>query len=75
MQQPGGADGSLPLLLPLLLLLRTGSRAEPGDATQGKGDTAGGGPGWAESSRAGSEGSLPLTSSGGSMLGLCLIAS
>ncbi|XP_057226410.1 inactive tyrosine-protein kinase transmembrane receptor ROR1 [Malurus melanocephalus] len=35
MQQPGGADGSLPLLLPLLLLLRAGSRAEPGDATQG----------------------------------------
>ncbi|RMC08768.1 hypothetical protein DUI87_15018 [Hirundo rustica rustica] len=34
MQQPGGADGSLPLLLPLLLLLRAGSRAEPGDATQ-----------------------------------------
>lgn len=36
MQQPGGGDGSL-LLLPLLLLLRAGSRAEPGDATQGKG--------------------------------------
>lgn len=35
MQQPGGGDGSL-LLLPLLLLLRAGSRAELGDATQGK---------------------------------------
>ncbi|XP_067996913.1 inactive tyrosine-protein kinase transmembrane receptor ROR1 isoform X3 [Melanerpes formicivorus] len=34
MQQPGGGDGSL-LLLPLLLLLRAGSRAELGDATQG----------------------------------------
>ncbi|XP_053929409.1 inactive tyrosine-protein kinase transmembrane receptor ROR1 isoform X5 [Cuculus canorus] len=34
MQQPGGGDGSL-VLLPLLLLLRAGSRAELGDATQG----------------------------------------
>ncbi|KAM9619079.1 inactive tyrosine-protein kinase transmembrane receptor ROR1 isoform 2-T2 [Morphnus guianensis] len=34
MQQPGGGDGSF-LLLPLLLLLRAGSRAELGDATQG----------------------------------------
>ncbi|TRZ20020.1 hypothetical protein HGM15179_007001 [Zosterops borbonicus] len=34
MRQPGGADRSLPLLLPLLLLLRAGGRAEPGDATQ-----------------------------------------
>ncbi|XP_057265365.1 inactive tyrosine-protein kinase transmembrane receptor ROR1 isoform X2 [Pezoporus wallicus] len=34
MQQPGGGDGSF-LLLPLLLLLRAGSRAELADATQG----------------------------------------
>ncbi|XP_069717968.1 inactive tyrosine-protein kinase transmembrane receptor ROR1 isoform X3 [Phaenicophaeus curvirostris] len=34
MQQPGGGDGSL-VLLPLLLLLRAGSRAELGDPTQG----------------------------------------
>ncbi|XP_062473558.1 inactive tyrosine-protein kinase transmembrane receptor ROR1 isoform X3 [Pezoporus occidentalis] len=36
MQQPGGGDGSF-LLLPLLLLLRAGSRAELADATQGPG--------------------------------------
>lgn len=38
MRQPprsGGGDGRL-LLLPLLLLLRAGSRAEPADATPGK---------------------------------------
>ncbi|XP_061209452.1 inactive tyrosine-protein kinase transmembrane receptor ROR1 isoform X3 [Neopsephotus bourkii] len=34
MQQPGGGDGSF-LLLPLLLLLRAGSRAELADTTQG----------------------------------------
>ncbi|KAM6066401.1 inactive tyrosine-protein kinase transmembrane receptor ROR1 isoform 2-T2 [Chlamydotis macqueenii] len=34
MQQPGGGDGSF-VLLPLLLLLRAGSRAELGDTTQG----------------------------------------
>ncbi|XP_065529215.1 inactive tyrosine-protein kinase transmembrane receptor ROR1 isoform X2 [Lathamus discolor] len=34
MQQPGGGDGSF-LLLPLLLLLRAGGRAELADATQG----------------------------------------
>ncbi|KQL60826.1 hypothetical protein AAES_05061 [Amazona aestiva] len=36
MQQPGGGDGSF-LLLPLLLLLRAGSRAELADATQDSG--------------------------------------
>lgn len=33
--RPGGGDGRL-LLLPLLLLLRAGSRAEPADTTPGK---------------------------------------